>query len=225
MMGDYSKTERRRVAGILARDKAERIRERARLEAQMRVEAGDIASSADAMIEPTEEWHQHGEARPYTPRQDDKSVRVIRTVRRTQSAYVRLLYHNGRITEDQYRACLWYRIMHEAAGLEGRCKTANYSQTFGGSVPLFGYMPRHEAEAMARQAFRGAEEAVGHQIVGFFNRVVLKDQPILPSSNSVSKSVRKRAYLRFSTLCEQLVEYVEEFHSDVFGKIDLDRDG
>lgn len=222
-MNTHTQSEAERVRNLLARTKRERERERARQDAINRIAAGEIASAADAEIEPTDEWFQHGPSRTYTPRQDENSTRVVRTVRRVQQPYIALLFAKDKINEDQLRVCIWYRMMRIAGGIEARVKIAQYENVVAVGEKLFGNLPRTEREALARKRYRDAERALGRSGAEFFNRSVIDDKPLLRSAKSVSKAARRRVYLRFSRLCDVLLEHCERTGVEL-SKVDPERD-
>mgnify|MGYP001393065809 CR=1 FL=1 len=207
--------QRRRERELVAGDRAYRAAERARKEAEERIRNGDIASSEDATIKPTPEWERQGETRSYTPRQDEGSVRVIRTVRRVEQSYVRLLHRNGKITDEQYAACLWYRRTFEEAGLVGKVGIARYDNVPTGGQKFFGHLPANARELEARRNYRGAQEAIGESVAALFNRVTLQDRPLLPSAKNMSRAMRIRAYSGYAALCDRLVEYLESIGIEV----------
>lgn len=221
---EQARAERRRVRDLLARDRADREAERARREAEKMVENGAPQYANDAAVRPTREWHQQGDSVLFTAALEDGTVNAAKSVRRVQNSYVRRLFRSNRITEEQYRACIWYRVMHEAAGLEARYKSATLGG-IGGGETAFGVMARTAAEADARRAFREAAEAIGSQVLSVFNKVVLGDQPILAGASRVSKDQRKRSLNRFCQMCDRLVVHIQAQDSDMFDRIKVERDG
>jgi hypothetical protein len=120
--------EERRVAEILARDKADAAAERFRREAEIEFDAGKPVMMADAVVPPTREQMASGEFVPYTPRQPDGSTREVRTHRRIQAyqAYRMMLW--GAIDRDGYSSCCWYASLYEATGLTGSVKSVDYGR-------------------------------------------------------------------------------------------------
>jgi hypothetical protein len=172
--------ERVRVAAMIKRDRDERAREASRQLAEIEVARGLYVNLSDSVAEPTPEWLVQGDHRPFTPRQPDDTVRVIKTVRRVTTPVVARMYIAGRLGDDHFAACMWYRERHESAGLEGRYKTNHLSLAgnVGGSGGM-GQAPiaQHAWEARARQEFRGARSAVEPFYLKFFEAVVIYDIP------------------------------------------------
>lgn len=217
------RAERRRVKELIERDQAARRREELRQIAQAQVESGEMRNVLDTIMEPTPEWRNHGDNMPYTPRQPEGTVRVVRTVRRVQSPQVRRIWLKGKIDEDQYRACIWYRAIHEAAGLVARCKTSKFDNMPGSGVALFGHLPATEREAAARKAYREVWIVLGDS-GRFFEAVVIDDLPVVEKASAVSKQARAKAYRRFSAACDKVLCYIEAIEVDV-ANISVRRDG
>lgn len=172
--------ERDRVRDLIKRDKADRAREASRQLAEIEVARGLYVNLSESVAEPTPEWLAQGDHRPFTPRQPDDTVRVIKTVRRVITPVVARMHVAGRLGDDHFAACMWYRERHESAGLEGRYKTNHLSLAgnVGGSGGM-GQAPiaQHAWEAQARFEFRGARAAIEPFYLKFFEAVVLHDIP------------------------------------------------
>lgn len=218
---NLKRRERNRAKVIVERDKAERARETARQEAIRRVMSGDIASSADTLIGPTPEWLDQGEVTAYVPRQDEGSVRVVTTVRRVQNPYVRQLFRRGKITEDQYLICKWYRMMHEEAGLAGRWSGSRFgSSTVDQAKSRWGtaHLPLNHHEAEAREHFRLARAAITPALVGRFDKVVLHDIT-LGAAGPTLRIKNRRQYPWFYKILQQLSVIIETHKIDIGGEV------
>ena len=181
---EAKRIEQQRVKALIERDKADRAREYERAAAELEVASGKIVSIRETVMEPTPEWFQHGDVQNFTPEVPDRTAIVLKTVRRVQTPIVARLNYRGHIDADELRACLWYRMVHEQAGLVGRYSISRYqntgaSTTKGTKEAAFGgHIPMTEYEAQARQYFREARAAISSKHAIFFDKVVLHDMPI-----------------------------------------------
>jgi hypothetical protein len=205
-----------RVAALIARTKADRERELDRKAAEFQVASGQTVNIGEAVIEPTPEWMAQGESRTFTPRLEDGTVRTVKAHRRVVTLIIDRMHQKGKITDEQYDACRWYRINHEIAGLEGRVKTSNLSLAGGGSGGGGAQAPMalHESEALARQEFRAAREAMTSMYLRFFDAIVLGDIPI-SRSWVYSKSPKHKAEFRFRMIANELVVFCQRATVDM----------
>lgn len=203
--------ERKRVEDLLARDRAYNQRQREREAAEIEVGKGLTVNIGEAVDEPTPEWFEKGEFRTFTPRLEDGTVRTVKAYRRVQTVMVVRLWMQGRITDDQARACIWYRDRHEMAGVSGRYKT-NYISLTGnvGGAGGAGQSPvaLHHAEAEARDQYRAARKAIGDDRVKFFEAVVLQDLP-LSKAVRIARCRNDKALSRFCEAAQLLVRHCE----------------
>lgn len=216
------KAEQERVRDLLARDRADRERERARKEAVERVAQGDIASSADATIEPTPEWERQGDAKTYIPRQDDGSVRVVKTRRRILTPIAVRLHNNGKLTDEQFIVCLWYADQHERSGLKGRFKTSSFEGMPGspsgggmGQAP----MAKHPGEAEARRNFREVRHGVDERTLRLFDGIVIHNLPIRGAAR-FARIGNDGVTRKFAEACEVIIARCEVIGIDLddFGR-------
>lgn len=201
--------DRARVGQLIARDRAERETERRRGLAEVQARNGDFTNLADTVQPPTPEWLAKHETRTFTPKQPDGTVRVIRTVRRVATPIVKRMHLAGKLSDDHYHACLWYRTMHDIAGVTGRYKTSHLSLAgnTGGSGGMAQHpMAQHQAEAEAREAFRDAREAITAFYLLFLDKVVLEDIP-LSRAWRFARCPRDKAEHRFRVVAGELLAY------------------
>ena len=116
--------ENKRVRALLAEDQAYRESETRRTEALLQMENGEFANIEQSVSGPTREQIAQGERtgrplRPFTPRQPDRTVRTVTAYRRHDLPQVQRMVLNGTIDGNGLRDCIWYRNLHEAAGLAG----------------------------------------------------------------------------------------------------------
>lgn len=207
----YRASERRRVREMLARDKAERSREEVRKMAELQVREGVFVNLADTVVQPTEEWMAKGDTETFLPKQPKGTVRTVRSVRRVLTPAVSRMWRSGKIEAEHLKACLWYRYMHERAGLEGRFSSSRPSaetqapkaQRQGGTG---GHIPVTLEEAAARRAFRNARASLPNAYLRFFEAVVLDDIPIYRSWR-LARCSRPKAVRRFRRIATELVDF------------------
>lgn len=211
-MKQREEDERRRVQEILRRDREYEEREAARRRAIIEVDGKHLANLADTVVEPTPEWLAKGDVRPFSPKQPDGTVRVIRTVRRVSAPRVVKMHEAGKISDEHLSACLWYRYNYEAASLDGRYKSSHISLTGnvgGGGGAGQSPMALHEFEAIARNNYRAAKDSITDFYVRFFEAIVIGDVAM----NRAAKFARcrnEKAPRRFRDCCEQLVQFIDK---------------
>ena len=210
--------ERQRVAGIIDRDRGDRAREQMRFNARAQVANGEFANIADTVLEPTPEWMAKGETRAFTPRLHDgpeQTVRTVRGVRRVLTPIPMRLYAAGSMTEETLKACLWYRLVHSQAGLDGRFSTSRYgndaslgaskSKTLGGAA---GHIPMTLVEAEARRHYRAARDVIPAHLLKLFEAVVLDDIPLRRVARFV-RARNARVLVDFRRAAEKLREHCQ----------------
>lgn len=202
--------ERDRVEAIIARDKADRTRERDRKAAEIKVNSGEVVYVTEMSIDPTPEWMEKGDTKTFIPRQHNGTTKLIKTVRRVQVPFVLKMLVGGKISEDQYRACSWYRERHESAGLDGRVKSSHISLTGntgggggGGQAP----MALHAYEAEARNAVRRARAAIAPVLLKMFEAVVVHDIPLRRAARFI-RCRNSMEMQRFRVACQDLVNHL-----------------
>lgn len=124
----FQHAERQRVAALIKRDKADRIREQDRQRAEIEVRDGVTVNLADTVIEPTDEWLAKGPVESFLPKQPKDTVRVIRTVKRQDVPHARKLMRDGVITLEGLMDCIWYANLHEMTGLAGSILSIDYGR-------------------------------------------------------------------------------------------------
>lgn len=221
-MARLKQEEEDRVAALIKRDKGHRIKERERKAAEIDLENGKTVSIDAAVVEPTPEWLEKGETRSFVPKLEDGTVKTVRAHRRVLTPVVVKLERDGKITEDQARAALWYREMYDASGIEGNCASAGISLTSGISKSpsgAFGHMAKTEYEAYARQQFRAAREEVEPGLRRFLDAVAVDDIP-LHRAAKFARCRKERAGHHFRQCANALVRYCEKTKTDLSKPVD-----
>lgn len=200
-----------RVDALIKRDKKDRTRENDRKAAELEVADGRFVNLAETVVEPTPEWMAKGDTRTFIPKQPKDTTKIAKSVRRVVTPMVIRMLHDGRLTEDQASACVWYRAQYDAAGLSGRVKTAHISltgNTGGGGGMGQAPMALHAREAEAREAFRAARAAITPFYLKFFDSVVIHDIPVSRAAR-FARCRNDRAPKRFKDTAQELLQHCE----------------
>lgn len=209
--------ERRRVNALIERDRADTARDRMRKEAELEVSEGVFVHLDDTVLDPTPEWLEKGDVERFTPRAPDGTVRSVSTVRRVKTPIVNRLHGRGKLTDDQYRACCWYRDQWEYARLDGRYKSNHLSltgNTGGGTGMSQAPMAATVHEASARVMIRAARDAMTAMYLRFFDAVVIDNIP--PSRICrFAKCIPRKADRRFRDTAQQLADFIEQNEIEV----------
>lgn len=203
------RAERQRVSAIIARDQIDRQDEIFRKQAEMELAKGVFVNLDDTVTPPTPEWLAKFDTAPFTPRLHDGTVKTTRSVRRVVTPMVMRMWNAGKITDDQARACMWYRSMHDQAGLEGRWSSMRISDSPGGNQGgAAGHVPMSLQEAEARRNYRIATNSIKPHLRRFFQAVVIDDIIIRNAARFVRCSNGKEV-MKFRLAANQLVVFVE----------------
>lgn len=201
--------EEARVAALIKRDQTYRQREQDRKAAEIEVAKGLTVNIGEAVDEPTEEWLAKGDFRTFVPRLEDGTVRTVKAYRRVITPMVMRLWLKGSLTDDQARACMWYRDRFDTAGVGGRYKSSHISLTGnvgGGGGAGQAPMALHAREAEARGEYRAARDALTAFYLKFFESVVIHDIP-LSRAVRFAKCRNEKALVRFRAVAEELVAH------------------
>lgn len=205
--------EAARVKAMIDRDRADRIREADRKRAEIELANGSFVNIADSVIEPTPEWLAKGDVATYRPKQPDGTVREVKTVKRVLTPIVVRMYNQGRIDDEMAKACLWFRQMYEYSGMTGRWSTSNMSSITGATSSsaknvggFAGHIPMTETEAVARQYYRMAVEAIPAYLRKFFLAVVINDLSLRRACLH-ARCRNDQAMDRFRTAASSLVSF------------------
>ncbi|MBL9070426.1 MAG: hypothetical protein JNM03_10595 [Sphingopyxis sp.] len=177
-IGAQKDAQQARVDEIIARDKADRIAEADRQAAILEIDDRTYVNVGDAVVPPTPEWLSKGDVITVTVQADGEGhhVRSVRTARRVVTSHAKRAYRAGKITDEQKVACEWYRDQYDAAGLEGRVKTANLAQRVSGGLP--GGIMFTEDQVAAQWHFRNARERMDASMLKFFDLVMIDEIPV-----------------------------------------------
>ena len=210
---DMAAAEEVRVRQIIERDKREAVAERDRKAAELEVAGGKISLLPDTAIEPTPEWLAKGPVQTFIPKQAKGTTVLIKTKRRAQGSTIAKLLQDGKITEDQFVACMWYKSIHDAAGLDGRYKSSHISLTSGTSGGGGGGaqhpMAAHEREAESRNLFRIAMTYINKRFLPVFENVVLSDMS-LRAAATLAKRDNSRLLPNFRHSAQQIVKMCDD---------------
>jgi hypothetical protein len=199
--------EQRRVEQMLDRDRAEAAREQFRDEARQRFENGDSASSADAVIPPTEEWLSHGDVEGYTPQQDKHSTRVVKTVRRRPTPQAQKMMLAGRIGYEGLRACIWYAELFENTGHSGNIPSIDYGREVL-SAP-HDRLVFTERQLEAQDLLRAVRGMINPRFLAILDAMVLDDKPYYLAARAAQVRVG-RAPAFFGLAVDDLCKAREE---------------
>jgi hypothetical protein len=176
-------------------------------EASIAVANGNFAALQDSVISPTPEQLEKGMFLPYTADTSKHSAAAATTVRRVLTPHVKTLHNHGKISDEQFAACLFYRDAYERAGMEGKIKSAQLDrEVFGGAGSGFMFT---EAELDAQAQYRGCRSVIRKNRLVFFEMVVLGDKgiwvaaPRSPSGRHPLVSLRDAADAVYSKVKEE----------------------
>lgn len=125
-------------------------------------------------VDATPERLRMGESEFVNPAEIDSSEQPIGYVRRLHSmARLDKWHRAGVITQRQYEAGNWYRTVYERGQIEPRVVSSYGERTTGGENS-YG-LARNHRQLEARQALRGARLIFAREIVGFMDRLLLRD--------------------------------------------------
>lgn len=171
------KDEQERQDAIIQRDIAYRKAEQDRAAAEIEIREGVFVNLADAVVPPTPELLAKGEFRNVSVAAEESHrgvhARSVQTVRRIVTTIPARLHRAGKINDDQFAACAWYRDQYEASGLEGNVKTVNFDQRIVGG--LLGGIMFSERQISAQGEIRDARLLIGAKWRKFFDLVVIDD--------------------------------------------------
>lgn len=221
-MDTLAAAERRRVREIIARDRASRTREQMRDQAEREVRNGNFGHIADTVVEPTPEWLEQGDYQAFTPKLPDghvRSVKTVRSVRRVVTPIVLRMWRADKITDDQARACLWLREIHDKAGLEGRWATSQLDGMNRPAMPrrnggIAGHIPITLQEAEYRRNYRAALAAIAPRFVRMLVAVVIEDVPLTRAAR-FARCANNRTNQSFRVAVNQLVRFCVDNQIDV----------
>lgn len=128
------RSEHRRVSEIIRRDRADLARELAREAAQIEVAGGKFVNLIDLEEGPTQEQIAHAEREgagfervaEVGSGKDARAGAMVLRRRECPQAWKLML--GGAIDRDGFRACCWYRALHETTGLTGNVRSADLTR-------------------------------------------------------------------------------------------------
>ncbi len=210
---DYREAERERVRRMLERDAEDRRAEEVRLDAERAVANGAYVRIVETTISPTPEWLGKGDVEPYVPRQHDRTIAEIRTVRRRYAIdQIAFLHGRGVIDDRQRQACLWYREKYEAGqvGPDGGA-VASYGETVRAG-PLYGHLPRTHSAAEARSEYRMAARSIPEPLIAVFEAVVIANVSLADVGRTIRRApvnVRAAFLVAVDLLCGEIAHMLD----------------
>ncbi len=219
--------DQERVFAMIKRDKKERVRERDRKAAEIDLSNGKTVSIADAVIEPTPEWLERGDVETFTPKLEDRTVKTVKAYRRVSTPIIMRMWKSDKLTDDQAKACIWYRLVHARAGLEGRY-SSNYQSLFRSSVQvksvnlIAGHIPMTLEEAEARRHYRSARACLSDFDAKLFESVVIMDMGVKELARAL-KWRDEKVFPKFRELAQVIADFCEDAEIDVQPGSAIDR--
>lgn len=207
----FQREEASRVKALIERDRADRIREADRRRAEIELANGSFVNIADSVIEPTPEWMAKGDVATYRPKQPDGTVREVKTVRRKSGSVLVGMHLEGRINEDHFVACMWYRSVYEQAGVDGRYKSSHISltgNTGGGGGMGQHPMALHQREAEAREMYRLAKMEINPRFLPVFEYVVIEGYTLRAASVKAKRD-NSRLIANFTLAAQRVFDFCE----------------
>lgn len=168
--------ERRRVKAMLARDRDDAARDYMRAAAEIEVAKGKFVNLSDTVLPPTDEWLAKGETMPFTPAGHDGTARTVSTVRRVLVSVPDRMARRGELDEDGLKACRWYAMTHEMAGLDPTIPSVDVGREVF-SAPS-GRVIFSERQQEAQSEWRAVRSMMPQRYLRFFDAVVLGDVPV-----------------------------------------------
>lgn len=205
------RAEAQRVQALIDRDRRDRIREADRKRAEIELANGSFVNITDSVIEPTPEWLAKGDVSTYRPKQPDGTVREVKTVRRKASSVLVSMHFEGRINENHFVACMWYRSVYEQAGVDGRYKSSHISltgNTGGGGGQGQHPMAQHHREAEAREFYRLARLEINPRFLPVFEFVVVEGLSLRAASAKARRD-NSRLLSNFTIAAQRIFNFCE----------------
>lgn len=203
-VAEAKRREQARVKALIERDRADQKKEIERAAAELKIREGLVVTAHEAVIEPTPEWFQHGDAENYTPELPDGTVREIKTVRRkSQSPWLRMV-EAGQIAPEIFAAAQSIAYVHEritrAGGLKSGTLQARVDQCKSSGELIIERLSDVHDE-MAYSAWRNGLPMPRRM----FLDMVLSDRPLSTTAKNYRMGWRRARKL----LILQLEKYLE----------------
>lgn len=98
-------------------------------------------------------------------------------MRRVLTPIAKRMFHAGKLNEEQFSACTWYRRTYDEAGLEGTLPGTDFLKEVW-TAPQSRGMNFTEEQINAQEQLRQARSHIPAAFVKFFEAVVLNDIPV-----------------------------------------------
>ena len=191
-----AREERERVAGILDRDRADRLADHYRAEARIELASGNFANIGDSVEVPTREQFARAErsggfAR-FTPRGENGTSRTVTAYRRRDLPQVQRLVLSGAIDGDGLRNCIWYRNLVESAGLAGNIGSVDYGrEVFSAPHSRSAFS---DAQVEKQDTLRRVKSLLPSTSCALLDQIVVSDVPLwraVKASGLYTRSMRR----------------------------------
>lgn len=204
----YCEREQHRVNLMIERDRRDRLQESIITAAELSVSEGVTASIVDTKREPTPEWLSHGDVEPFVPRQHDKTVAVVSTVRRNRIGIPTRMAKRGQLSEDQLKGCLWYSMTYDLAGLDPSIPSVQIGrEVFGGQNDRVPFTDRQQE---AQSDLRLVKKKLPAKYIRFFEAVVIGNIPI-SRAKRLGQFGRAKALRCFTGMAETVYGETKNF--------------
>jgi hypothetical protein len=170
--------EKRRVAGLLKRDRTDAKADERRVAAQIEVEEGVFVNLTDASDGPTPEQLTKAEYRPFTVEGRDGTVRDSKAMKRVIPDRLIQLYNRGVLDDDTFPACAWYRKAWEETGLGITVSAGSYTPVIRGGSPRRDHLPKSAIGWEAWEDYRLARDGIPLPFRTVVDLVVLDNETI-----------------------------------------------
>lgn len=200
------RAQKTRARHLALNDRDARAREIVRKQAQLEVKQGVFVHLDEAVEQPTEEWLSKGDVAPFTPKQHAGTVRTVKSVRRAQRGQIEIAHQAMRITDEQFAAALWFRNIHEQAGMEGRWPTVQLARQHSSGGTGQSPMPMHEYEAYCRNHYRNVMMRISPLYHEFWLGVVIHDISMREAAR-LARCRNDRVFNRLSDICDMISGY------------------
>jgi len=203
-----AKAEGRRVANLIAQDRADRAEDTLRKEAEIEFDDGKLVAMRDVAIGPTPEQIAQAERggvgfTKFTPRLPDGSVATVSAYRRRDLPQAHKMLFAGVIDHKGLAACLWYRNLHEMTGLAGNIASIDYGREVFAAPQ--GRTMFTDWQVEAQDTFRFVRRNIRSRHLALLDLMVLQDVPIHRATRA-ARAFHRRAKEAFGEAVKQLLD-------------------
>lgn len=122
------------------------------------MEMGFTHNAHLAVLGPTPEQVAKGGfgIRPVAVDEGANNTRTVTGFRRREQITLQTLWRDGKLRDDAYAACMWFRRWYDLAQLEPSAKVSSYEPVIPSGNKFYAHLPINEAGAEARRIIRSA---------------------------------------------------------------------